>query len=77
MKNDHRLDRNYLKGKRGDQINVVLAACGYNLRTIYRRIASIFFVLYGFIQNLPKNIKFMDDLPIKLAKHRKPKLILA
>lgn len=77
MKNDHRLDRNYLKGKRGDQINVVLAACGYNLRTIYRRIASIFFVFYGFIQNLPKNIKFMDDLPLKLAKHRKPKLILA
>ncbi len=48
MKNEHRLSRNYLKGKAGDQINAVLAACGYNLRCIYRRIASIFFVLYGF-----------------------------
>lgn len=45
MKNDHRLNRNYLKGKIGDKLNVVFSACGYNLRTIYRRIASIFFVL--------------------------------
>lgn len=52
MKNEHRLDKNYLKGKRGDQINVVFAACGYNLRTIYRRIASIFFVLYNIMKNL-------------------------
>ena len=44
MKNDHRLNKNYLKGKKGDEINAVLAACGYNLRCIYRRIASIFFV---------------------------------
>ena len=43
LKNDHRLKRNYLKGKAGDKLNVVFSACGYNLRTIYRRIASVFF----------------------------------
>ena len=44
MKNDHRLDRNYLSGKSGDMFNAVLSACGYNLRMIYRHIVSIFFV---------------------------------
>ena len=48
LKGEHRLDRNYLKGKRGDLVNVILSACGYNLRLIYRRIASIFFVLLKF-----------------------------
>ena len=31
LKSDHRLGRNYLKGRRGDHANVVLAAAGYNL----------------------------------------------
>ena len=31
LKADHRLNRNYLKGEKGDQANVVLAAAGYNL----------------------------------------------
>ena len=55
IKNEHRLDRNYLKGKEGDKINVVLSACGYNLRTIYRRIASIFFVFFFFFAKIPNN----------------------
>ncbi|KQC08030.1 MAG: transposase [Smithella sp. SDB] len=77
MKNEHRLDKNYLKGKRGDQINVVFAACGYNLRTIYRRIASIFFVLYGFAQNLPKIIRFMQNLLVQPDNSPKPVLNFA
>ena len=31
LKSDHRLSRNYLKGVAGNQANVILAACGYNL----------------------------------------------
>ena len=31
LKSDHRLGRNYLKGERGNEANVVLAAAGYNL----------------------------------------------
>lgn len=34
LKQDHRLDRNYLLGKLGDKINAVLAGCGFNLRKI-------------------------------------------
>jgi len=31
LKAEHRLGRNYLKGRDGDRINAVLAAAGYNL----------------------------------------------
>jgi IS5 family transposase len=30
LKAEHRLGRNYLKGRDGDRINAVLAAAGYN-----------------------------------------------
>ena len=32
MKQDNRMDRNYLKGTDGDKMNAILAACGFNLR---------------------------------------------
>ena len=38
MKNDGRLGRNYLLGKDGDRINVILCACGQNLRLLLNRI---------------------------------------
>ena len=47
---EHRLSRNYHKGKEGDTLNIVFSACGYNLRMIYRRIASTFFVFIIFYQ---------------------------
>lgn len=58
MKGEHRLDRNYLKGKEGDSLNVVFSACGYNLRMIYRRIASTFFVFIIFIK---KMLNFLEN----------------
>lgn len=49
MKNDGRLGRNYLLGKDGDRINVVLSAVGHNLRLILAKLArtpvKIFFLL--------------------------------
>jgi IS5 family transposase len=30
LKEDHHMDRNYLKGRDDDRINAVLAAAGYN-----------------------------------------------
>ena len=59
LKNEHRLKRNYLKGKAGDKLNVVFSACGYNLRTIYRRIASVFFAFQYFTN---KTIKIVRNL---------------
>ncbi|MEO1523043.1 MAG: IS5 family transposase [Cyanobacteria bacterium J06633_2] len=35
-KHDHGLNRNYLKGTHGDCINTLLAACGFNLRKLWR-----------------------------------------
>ena len=35
LKNENRMDRNKLKGRDGDHINAVLAACGFNLRKLY------------------------------------------
>ena len=51
MKNDGRLGRNWLLGKIGDKLNAILAACGYNLRLMLRRLGikkrtdRLFFVL--------------------------------
>ncbi len=43
MKSDHRMDRNYLKGSEGDQVNAILSACGFNVRKLLRALG--FFVL--------------------------------
>jgi IS5 family transposase len=40
MKNDGRLNRNYLKGKMGDMQNVILYASGHNLRKILNKLAE-------------------------------------
>ena len=34
IKNEHRMDRNYLAHEQGDAINAVLAAAGYNFRLL-------------------------------------------
>ncbi len=36
LKQDHRMKRNYLQGKEGDQINALLVGCGFNLRKLTR-----------------------------------------
>ena len=43
MKNDNRMDRNYLKGTEGDKMNAILAACGFNLRKLLRAILWLIF----------------------------------
>src|SRR5215813_15488117 len=36
LKAEHRMGRNYLKGRHGDRINAVLAAAGYNFVLLLR-----------------------------------------
>ena len=36
VKAEHRMDRNYLKGRHGDCANAVLAAAGYNFALLLR-----------------------------------------
>ena len=43
LKNDHRMDRNWLKGEVGDAIHAVLCAAGYNIRWLMRAILAIVF----------------------------------
>jgi len=48
LKADNRLERNLLKGKDGDHINAVLAACGFNLRKLY---AVFFLPILNWLKN--------------------------
>lgn len=49
VKQDCRMERNYLKGFQGDEINALLAAAGFNFRRILRKIeADILFVFLKF-----------------------------
>jgi IS5 family transposase len=36
LKEDHRMDRNYLAHRQGDANNAILAAAGYNFRRLIR-----------------------------------------
>ena len=42
LKSDHRLGRNYLKGRLGDSVNGLLAGIGFNLRLLLREVAFLF-----------------------------------
>ena len=41
VKAEHRMDRNYLKGRNGDRANAVLAAAGYNFSLLLRWIEAL------------------------------------
>ncbi len=47
MKQDNRMDRNYLKGTDGDKMNAILAACGFNLRKLLRALLWLVFKELG------------------------------
>ena len=44
-KAEHRMGRNYLKGRDGDRSNAVLAAAGYNFSLLLRWLAKLLRVL--------------------------------
>jgi IS5 family transposase len=43
LKSDSRMDRNFLHGKDGDEINALLAGCGFNLRKLMRELSRALF----------------------------------
>ena len=45
VKAEHRMERNYLKGRDGDRANAVLAAAGYNFSLLIRWFESLLCVL--------------------------------
>ena len=57
LKAEHRMGRNYLKGRDGDRINAMLAAAGYNFRLLLRWLAELlraFFQILAFGLRLPR-----------------------
>lgn len=53
MKEDNRMERNYLKGTDGDKMNAILAACGFNLRKLLRAFFWLIFKeLFGLKSSL-------------------------
>jgi IS5 family transposase len=49
IKAEHRMDRNYLKGRDGDRINAVLAAAGYNFSQLIRWLANLLLALVAIL----------------------------
>jgi transposase, IS5 family len=45
LKNEHRMERNYLAGRNGDATNAILAAVGYNFRRLIRWLTLLFFLV--------------------------------
>ena len=54
LKSEHRLDRNYLKGREGDRINAVLAAAGYNFYRIAQWLKALLRLILIAFFNQPK-----------------------
>ncbi|MBB4428281.1 hypothetical protein GGD66_006868 [Bradyrhizobium sp. CIR48] len=54
IKAEHRMDRNYLKGRIDDRINAVLAAAGYNFGLLLRWLAEFLRdTIRAFLDTLP------------------------
>ena len=57
VKAEHRMDRNYLKGRDGDRINAVLAAAGYNFGLLLRWLAELLRVIIRAFVETPSQFK--------------------
>ncbi len=53
VKAEHRMDRNYLKGRDGDRANAVLAAAGYNFSLLIRWFEALLRALIAAILRTP------------------------
>jgi transposase, IS5 family len=62
MKEDHRMDRNYLKGTDGDKMNAILAACGFNLRKLLRAFFWLIFKELCRLKLLLAPLRFDSEL---------------
>jgi IS5 family transposase len=58
LKAEHRLDRNYLKGRAGDRANAVLAAAGYNFALLLRWLRRLLHALLQAIFPPPAGLRY-------------------
>jgi IS5 family transposase len=58
LKAEHRMDRNYLKGRGGDRANAVLAAAGYNFALLLRWLRRLLRALFQALFLLPVDLRY-------------------
>ena len=49
LKREHRMDRNRLKGERGDMFNAILSAAGMNFRKLLRWLAAVLRLFFAWL----------------------------
>jgi transposase, IS5 family len=54
-KHDHRMDKCHLKGKKGDQINAIFAAIGFNFKQILNWLVVVYCICINFLISEQKN----------------------
>ena len=57
VKAEHRMDRNYLKGRVGDRVNAVLAAAGFNFGLLLRWLAELLRTILRAFAETPRRHK--------------------
>jgi transposase, IS5 family len=57
VKAEHRMGRNYLKGRDGDRINAVLAAAGYNFGLLLRWLERLLCALIRALVTAPPRVQ--------------------
>ena len=65
LKSDHRLERNFLRGKSGDRINALMSAIGYNFWKLLRAFACLVFFILGGCRNTSEKQIGMGENGIK------------
>ena len=63
MKSEGKLRRNYLKGTLGDTFNALLCAIGHNMRMIWRKIRSLFVLIWVCLFN---NLGIKNELRVQI-----------
>jgi IS5 family transposase len=58
LKAEHRMNRNYLKGRDGDRANAILAAAGYNFALLLRWLRRLLRALLQALFPLPIGLQF-------------------
>jgi IS5 family transposase len=66
LKQEHRMDRNRLKGEAGDQINAIMSAAGMNFRKLLVHAALFYFFLRELVRITTEKSKFIPHAPSHL-----------
>lgn len=68
LKEDNRMNRNYLKGTNGDRINALLAGCGANLRKLITAFFVPFLEIRRFLEKITNNFPGINPYGGKTIK---------